>query len=206
MKIQIKYNHQDFEKTLNAARQTESIADIMAIGSLPLYQKGIAAVTIFKETFPNKPLYVDARITDKAEAAIKLFAQEGASYVSILAGAHFSIIQKAVETAKKYNIEVVLDFLNTDIFGQSAVESDTLGVNAMLLHRRINGNQTDLESDWQVIRGNSNLPIFIEGKIDEANIHQIVKLRPSVIVIGSAITNALDPARTAANLKALINQ
>ncbi len=205
MKLQIKYNHADFDNAFNAAKITHDEADIMAIGSLLLYQKGIAAVAIFKETFPDKQLYVDAKITDKAEAAVKIFAQAGASYISVLAGAHFSIIQKAVDTAKKYNIKIVLDFLNTDIFGQFAVESETLGVDAILLHRRINGNQTDLENDWQVIRGNSDLPIFIEGKIDEENIHQLVKLKPSFIVVGSAITNASDPARTAQNLKTLMN-
>ena len=206
MKMQIKYNHLDFEKALNVAKLTETEADIMSIGSLLLYQKGILAVSIFKETFPDKPLYVDAKITDKAEDAIKLFSQAGASYVSILAGTHFGIIQRAVDTAKKYNIKIVLDFLNTDIFGQFAVESETLGVDAILLHRRINGNQSDLENDWQVIRGNSDLPIFMEGNIDEENIDQIVKLKPSYIVIGSAITNASDPARAANNLKTLINQ
>ncbi len=206
MKMQIKYNHLDFEKILNIAQQTAESADIMEIGSLLLYQKGIEAVSIFKNTFPNKPLYADAKITDKAEIAIKLFAQAGASYVSVLAGAHFSIIQKAVTAAQENNINLVLDFLNTDIFGQFAVESETLGVSSILLHRRINGNQTDLETDWQVIRGNSNLPIFIEGKIDENNINQITKLKPSYIVIGSAITNANDPAATAAIMKKLIEQ
>lgn len=205
MKLQIKYNHLEFEQTRNAARQTAAHADILALGSLPLYQKGIYAVEMFKEMFPDKPLYVDAKITDKGEEAVRLFAQAGATYISLLAGTHFSIIQKAVDAAKKYGIHLVLDFLNTEIFGQCAVESETLGVNGMLIHRRINGNLEDLENDWQVIRGNSKLPIFIQGNINVSNIQQVVQLKPSCIVIGSAITDATNPEEAVLDLKKIIS-
>jgi 3-keto-L-gulonate-6-phosphate decarboxylase len=44
-----------------------------------------------------------------------------------------------------------------------------------------------------MLKGNTNLPIFISSKIGRENIDQMMALNPDGIVIGKAITEHADP-------------
>ena len=206
MKLQIKYNFSDFSHALTIAEQTAHCADILEVGSLLIFQEGVKAISIFKNKFPDKEIYADAKIAEKGEHAVTIFAQAGAKYISVLAGAPYSIIKKAATTAAEYNARIVLDFVNATSIGQAAIDAKTLGASALFLHRRspASTNLADLENDWQQIRDNCNLPIFIEGKINQEILKQLVTLKPEVVVVGSAITEASNPAQEAKNFKTLL--
>ena len=204
MKLQIKYNIPDFDNALEIAKHTAEFADIIEIGSLLIYQKGALAVSTFKETFPNKPIYTDAKIADKGDHATKIFSNVGSTYLSVVAGTHYTTIQKSTAQAKKEGIRIVLDFINADSLGQSAHEAKTLGAYGILLHRRVDGDQVELQNIWYQVRDNTDLPIFIEGKINKKILTQIIPLDPEVIVIGSAITTSDNPRKEAHDLKTLL--
>jgi thiamine monophosphate synthase len=48
-----------------------------------------------------------------------------------------------------------------------------------------------------MIKGNSNLPIFVSAKINRENVDKIVSLGPDGIVVGLTITDAEDSAQEA---------
>jgi len=204
MKLQIKYNLSDFEKALNIAQQTAEYADILEVGSLLIFQEGAKAITTFKKEFPDKEIYADAKISDKGEEAVKIFAQAGARFVSVSAGAHYTTITKAASTATEHDVKLVLDIINAQYLAQVAFDAATLGAHAILLHRRLDGGMTELENAWQRVRDNTDLPLYIEGKINKEILQQITPLKPTTVIIGSAITNAKDPAQEANRFRSLI--
>ncbi len=207
MKLQIRYNFTDLAHALEIAQQTATYADIVEIGTLLIFKEGINAVKEFKKNFPNKPLYVDAKIADRGTESTELFCQAGASFVSVLSNTYYYIIKDAVNTAKSYNAEIVLDFISTEMPGQVAAEATNLGASRILLHRARTPDQSiDLEQDWASVRENTDLPIFIKGKIDAQVLRDIMPLKPEGVVIGSAITYAHNPAEEAQKIRELLDK
>jgi 3-hexulose-6-phosphate synthase len=205
MKLQISYNFPDLTHALDIAKQTFEYADILGIGSLLIFKEGVAAIKAFKKAFPDKELFVEAKIIEKADEAVSMFAQVGANYVSVMAGSYHSTIKKASEIAKSFDIKIALDLLDAHSPGQSAADAKTLGLNCILMHRIPSGGEVlDLQSDWRNVRDNTALPIFVNGKIDEANFDQIISLKPQGVIIGSAITKSGTPAKVAKYFKSLV--
>ncbi len=118
MKLHISYNHPDLNQAIEIAHQTAEFADIIGIGSLLLFKEGVKAVKLFKSTFPNKEIFAEAKIIEKAPDAVSMLAQAGASYISVLAGALHGTIKKAVETARLFDAKIALDLLDAHSIGQ----------------------------------------------------------------------------------------
>ncbi len=204
MKLHFSYNLPDLNQSLKIAEQTAEFADIIGVGSLLLYKEGVKAIKTFKAAFPNKDIFAEAKISEKADDAVSMMAQAGAKYISVLAGGLHSSIKKAVEAAKSFDAKIALDFLDAPSLGQSAMDAKALGVHVIIMHCAPNKPEAlDLDSEWHNVRDNTTLPIFITGKIDEKNVEQVLSLRPQGIVIGAAITKADNPARAAHFFKSL---
>jgi 3-hexulose-6-phosphate synthase/6-phospho-3-hexuloisomerase len=205
MKLHFTYNLPDLTQALTIAEQTAEFADILGIGSLLLFKEGVKAIKTFKATFPNKAIFAEAKITEKADDAIAMMAQAGASYVSVLAGTFHSSIKKAVSAAQGFDVQVALDLLDAQSLGQTALDAKTLGVHQLILHRPPRPEQiAELEAEWHNVRENTKLPIFITGKIDETNIQQVLTLKPQGIMIGAAITKASNPAKAAHFFRSIV--
>lgn len=199
MKLVISYNIANLAKALEQAQRTVNYNDIIGIGSVLMFKEGVNAIAAFKNAFPSKELFVEAKIIEKAEECITMFAQAGATYVSVLAGAHTTIIKKAVTTAKSKSVKLALDLADAPSMGQSALDAKALGADCIIAHRgRSQEEIAYLEANWLSIADNTRLPIFVSGKIDETSLEQVMNLKPFGVIIGSAITkeeNAVEKAR-----------
>ncbi len=205
MQLHITYNFADLNQALNVAQQTAEYADILGIGSLLLLKDGVKSIKAFKTAFPNKAIFAESRLSEKADQAVTMMAQAGANYVSVLACCFHSTIKKTVETAKSFDVKVALDLFNAPSTGQSAMDAKMLGVHLLLLHRLPHADESiEIEAEWHNVRDNSKLPIFITGKIDEENFTKIIALKPQGIMIGGAITQAENPAKAAHYFRSLM--
>jgi 3-hexulose-6-phosphate synthase len=205
MKLQISYNLTNLTTALELAQQTAEYADILGVGALLIFKEGIKAIKLFKTTFPNKEISAEIALSEKANETVGLFANAGASYVSVLAGAYHRTIKKAVEACKTHDIKLSLDLLDAHSAGQSAMDAKAMGVSTLILHRTPSSDEPiDIFNEWQNVRDNTMLPVFITGKIDRANIQQIIDLKPQGIIIGTAITKADDPVQEAKYFKSLL--
>lgn len=198
MKLVISYNFPNLEKALELAQMTAPYADIIGLGSALILKEGVNAVTAFKKAFPSHELFIEAKIIEKAEECVNMFASAGATYLSLLAGAHTSVIKKAVNSARNCGLKLALDLVDAPSMGQSALDAKMLGVNCIIAHRGQSQEEvTYLENNWLSIAENTNLPLFISGKIDENSLQQVIDLKPFGIIIGSAIIKADNPVEKA---------
>ena len=207
MKLQISFDLVDLDKAIVIAGEVAQYADIIEVGTILIYHHGIVAIKRFKEAFPDKTILADTKIVDRGKEVVELFAQAGADWITVMAGTSHHVIHATTTAAHNANIKVMLDLLDSDSVGQSALESKNLGADALLFHQPYSeGESLALLDKWDMIKGNSSLPIFISAKINRDNIDKIAALNPDGIIIGLSITDANDSAQEAQYFAELVSK
>ncbi|EKD48442.1 MAG: hypothetical protein ACD_64C00314G0003 [uncultured bacterium] len=206
MKLQISFDMTDLEQALTIANDIHEYADILDIGSLLLFSHGITALHRFKEQFPHKAIAVDTKIVDRAKDATHLFSKAQSNWITVMAGTNTNVIHAACSAAHEHGTKVMLDLIDSKEFGQSALEAKNVGVDALLMHQPYDVDEPLVFLDkWELIRGNTDLPIFISTRIKRDNIEDIIHINPNGIVLGRTITEAANPKEEAEFFYNLIN-
>jgi 3-hexulose-6-phosphate synthase len=199
MKLQIAFDVLDLEKCLDIAKSVETYADSFEIRSSLLLKYGIHIIEQFKSTFPNKELFVETQIVSHAQDIVPMCIKAGADWVSVMAGTTQEIIHGVSILANQKKKSVTLDLLDANSIGQAAMDAKRLGIDALLYHN-VYDHQDEASfamEEWDELRGNSTVPIYITSNIDRDNINFIISLQPNVIVIGKTITTSANPAEEA---------
>jgi 3-hexulose-6-phosphate synthase len=198
MKLQVAFDMTDLDKALVIAQQVAPYASIIEIGSILIYQHGIKAIETFREKLPTAVILADTKIVDRAKQAVSLIANAGADIMTVMAGTSKEVIHAACTAAHNQNKQVMIDLLDACSLGQSALEAKSLGVNSLLFHKSHEEEDPLVFLDkWQMVRGNTTLPIFISGKITRDVLDKIKSINPDGVVIGKGIIDAADPASEA---------
>jgi 3-hexulose-6-phosphate synthase len=191
MKLQVSFDSLELEKSLSIATQMQEYVDIFEIGSLLVYKYGITALEEFRKALPEKTLLADIKIADRGKEVTQLFAKAGADWITVLAGTNRNVIHTACTTANDLGKKVMLDLLDASSLGQSAVEAQTLGASALLFHRPATEHLQAISLDqWEMVKGNTKLPIFIATHVTRENIEQLIQLQPGGIVMGRSATES----------------
>jgi 3-keto-L-gulonate-6-phosphate decarboxylase len=202
MRLQISFDTPDLQYALDIAKQVAPHCDILEVGTLLIYKNGIHAVQEFKKHFPDKLILADAKIVDRAKDAITLLADAGADWITVMSGTGKQVIHTACTTAANLGKKVMLDLLDASSVGQSALEAKNLGVDGLLFHEPYDVQQSLVFLDkWEMIRGNTDLPIFISANITRKTLEEIILLKPAGIIIGSSITDTPNPGEEALYFK-----
>ena len=200
MKLQIAFDVLDLEKCLDIAKSVENYADSFEIRSSLLLKHGIYVIEKFKTTFPNKELFVETQIVSHAQDVVPMCLKAGADWISVMAGTTQEMIHGvSILASQQKNKFVTVDLLDASSIGQAAMDAKRLGADAILYHN-IYDHQDEASfamEEWDDLRGNTNLPIYITSNIDRNNINFIISLNPDVIVIGKTITTMINPAEEA---------
>lgn len=206
MKLHVAFDITDLDQALTIASKIADYADILEVGSLLIYKHGDHAVKLFKETFSHKVIFADVKIIDRGKEATTLFAHAGADWVSVMAGTSRNVIHSVCTTAHEQGKKVMLDLLDASSLGQSALEAKSMGVDALLFHKPTDEDaQLTFQDRWEMVRGNTQLPVYIAAQITRDNASELIAFNPEALVIGKAITHAEDPALEAAYFRKLIS-
>lgn len=207
MKLQISFDLLDLDKALEIGSEVAQYADIIEIGTILIYHHGIKTVQKFKEAFPEKEILVDTKIVDRGKEIAELCAQAGADWITVMAGTSPHVIHATTTAAHNANMKVMLDLIDSSSIGQSALEAKNLGANALLFHQPYSEQESLVFLDkWDMIKGNTTLPIFISAKINRENVDKIVALKPDTIIVGLSITDAQDSATEAQYFAELVKK
>lgn len=207
MKLHISFNTTNLHLALSKAQQVAEYADALEIGPLLLLNNGINAVEQFRTTFPQKTLLVDTKIVDHGKEIIALLAPLEIDWISLMAGTASTMIHATCSAASANKTKVMLDLLDSGSLAQSALEAKSLGADAIKFQQPYDLQDSFAFLDkWEMIKGNSSLPVFISAKITRENISAIADLKPHGIVVGSAIIEAVNPAEEARYFYEVCNQ
>ena len=207
MKLQISFDLVDLDKAIAIGSEVAQYADIIEVGTILIYHHGIAAVQRFKDAFPDKIIFADTKIVDRGKEVAELFADAGADWITVMAGTSHHVIHATTTVAHNANMKVMLDLIDSNTVGQSALEAKNLGADALLFHQPYSETESLVFLDkWDMIKGNTNLPIFVSAKINRDNVDKIIALRPDVIIVGLSITDAQDAAQEAQYFAELVSK
>jgi 3-keto-L-gulonate-6-phosphate decarboxylase len=207
MKLQISFDLPDLDTSVSIASQVAPYADILEIGTILIYNHGTDAITRFKQACPDSVILADTKIVDRSKEIVESFAHAEAQWITVMAGSSTDTIHAATTAAHNANIKVMLDLIDSNSLGQSALEAKNLGVDALLFHQPYSNKESLVFLDqWDMIRGNTTLPIFISAKINRDNVHEIIAVNPDGIIVGAAITGAESPAAQAEYFAGLVGK
>lgn len=205
MKLQVVFNSLDLEKELNTAQTIAEFCDQITIGQLLLAKYGIHAITSFRQALPKSIIIADTKIIEFCKDTTRLYLDAGSDWVTVLAGASQNIIHATCSVAHEMGKKVMLDLIDAQSRGQSALQAKSYGADAIIFHQSHDDyNEFDLIEEWDMIKGNADLPIYISAKITPENIYKVTQLSPYGILIGKAITQAEDPIQAAKFFRQLI--
>ncbi len=195
MKFQISFDALDLDQNLKIAQHVAPLADCLEIGTLPILKHGVRVVEIFREQFPHKLIFADTKIVDRGREIVGLFGSAGADWISVMGGTSKEVIQNVCTKAHDMGKRVILDILDASSPGQAALDAKSFGVDALMFHQPYDKESQTLifVEDWNMLKGNTNVPIFISSKVGRHNIDQMLALNPDGIVVGKAITEHADP-------------
>ncbi len=194
MKLQVAFDCTDLDQAITVAKEIADYADILEIGSLLIYKYGEQAIKRFRDEFPQKTILADAKIADRGKDAVTIFASAGADWITVMAGAGKNVIHVACTQAHILGKKIILDLLDSSSLGQSALEAQSLGVDAVLFHKPSDEeDQLSFFDRWEMVRGNTKLPIFISTNITRESINDILAIGPHAIIISKPIVLAQNP-------------
>ena len=198
MKLQISFDFPALDRALGVATVVEPYCDQLEIGSLLLYSTGTAALTAFRKQFPTKVLVADAKIIDRSAEIIEVLARAGADWVTIMGGTNKHVLYTAARAAQQHNVKLMIDLIDAASPGQIAMDAQAIGAHAIILHKpHDETDATTFLDQWDLVRGNTKLPLFIAASITRESLDPIRSLKPDGVIIGHAITSAHDPAQEA---------
>ena len=198
MKLHISFDLTNLENALSIAEQVKEFAAGFDVGALLLYNYGVDAIKQFKKQFSDKVLTVDAKIVSQGKESVTLLIEAGAEWVTVMAGTRKEVIHAACTKAHTMGAKVMLDVTDANSYGQSALEAQSLGADALLFRADLIETEPLLFKDqWAMIRGNTSLPIYLSGRISLAMMDTILEVKPDGIFVGRAITHADDPKAAA---------
>lgn len=206
MKLQVALDLPQLDKALAYAQEIQNSVDIIEIGSVLIYKHGEQAIKQFREKFPQILLLADMKIADRGKEASKIAFQAGADWVTVLAGTNRNVIHTVCSTAHDMGKKVMLDLIDASSLGQSAMEAQNLGIDALLFHTTTEGKTSEITRDqWDMIQGNTKLPIFISAPLTRTSLPTLLELNPGGIIVSKSSEKEL-PAEDIHYFSSLIRE
>ncbi|MBM7573582.1 3-hexulose-6-phosphate synthase [Aquibacillus albus] len=205
MKLQLALDRLSKGECLKISKETQNYIDWIEIGTGVIKEYGMSIVREMKEKFPDKVLVADMKTCDAGKhEAIQAF-EAGADITTVMAFSADRTIKDTLEVSRDYGARVMIDLLGIST-QQRINELINLGVDLVSLHYG-----KDMQQDgsihlnlFDLIRSDEKLDVTVAGGINLDTLPAIIRENPSVVIVGSAITKANNPAAIARKMKGFI--
>ncbi|GAA4965079.1 3-hexulose-6-phosphate synthase [Kineococcus glutinatus] len=195
------------EDLLPLLERVHPFVDIVEVGTPLLMRYGVSLITEIKKRFPTLHLLSDAKIMDAAHHEAALSFEAGADYVTFLALTDDGSVSECVRAAHEHGGAVVADMICVPDLVQRGRQLAHMGVDMLAVHTGVDqqaAGRTPLD-DLQVLTASAiPVPLAVAGGINLASAAAYLAWQPHVLIVGSGITTAADPAAEAERLHAVV--
>lgn len=175
--------------------------DIFEVGTPLIKSEGVRAVRIVKELVGDSAVLADMKTADTGDLETRLAAENGADAISVLASTNNEVISSALKEAELLDVDVVVDTIGRLSVPNVVSEVVLLGVKIVNIHLAINvqlSSGKTIADLIGVIKDVKNmyrdLIISASGGVRPEHIKDLVKGGVDIIVMGSSVTKAAEPA------------
>ncbi|MET3319534.1 UNVERIFIED_ORG: 3-hexulose-6-phosphate synthase [Peribacillus simplex] len=202
MIIQLALDRMNMKEAIEMARTVESSIDWIEVGTSLIKEFGTTSIKKMKNQFPDKKIVADMKTMDNAAYEMDLCFQEGADVATVMGAAPDVTIQKCLEKASEYKGQIMIDLLNVS---DSRFEQLQIYKQAVFCEHVSKDSQEIADHAVAKMRKQDGLIRAVAGGITLASLPEMIRQGPDVIIIGSAITKAKDPAEAARLFKETIS-
>lgn len=207
MNIQLALDRLSREKCLEMIKETDLYIDWIEVGTGVIKEYGMTIIREIREACPNKIIVADMKTCDAGKhEAIQAF-EAGADITTVMAFSANKTISDTLEIAEQYGKRIMIDLLGITE-KKRIIELNDLGANLVSLHF---GKDMQQEGEFQtdlfaLVQDFPQFEVAVAGGINLESLPNILEENPTTIIVGSAITKAVDSLHVASKMKGMIKE
>lgn len=210
MKLQLALDTPDLAHELELAGKVAAQVDLIETGTPLLIREGIRAVRELRRRHRGRPIVADIKVVDAGEPIAELAFAAGATVVTVLGCAADEVIERVVRSAKRYDGQVMADSLSLSNVPERARQLRDLGVDSLCINRRgfkrVKGlSREERLSELAELIEQIDLPVYLAGGIDVAELTALRDLPLAGVIVGAAIAEAASPIETAKKMRDILD-
>ncbi|MBO0726548.1 MAG: orotidine 5'-phosphate decarboxylase [Blastocatellia bacterium] len=210
MKLQLALDTPDLTHELELAGKVAAYVDLIEAGTPLLIREGIRAVRELRRRHRGRPIVADIKVIDAGEPIAELAFAAGATVVTVLGNASDELIERVVRSAHRYDGQVMADSLTVSDIAVRARRLRELGVTSICVNRRGFKRAKGLSREERIdqiteLINDVELPVYLAGGIDVAELTLLRKLPLAGVIVGAAIANAPSPIESAKKMRAVLD-
>jgi 3-hexulose-6-phosphate synthase/6-phospho-3-hexuloisomerase len=173
--------------------------DWIEVGTPLIKSEGLQAVREMRRLFPATTLVADMKIMDTGRVEVETAAKAGANIVDVLGAASDATIRECIQAGKNYGAKIVVDMIAVkDVLSRARAVED-FGADYVSVHCAVD-EQMEGKDPFETLRQVSqalNIPVAVAGGINSETAARALDAGASIVIVGGAITKALDPEQAA---------
>ena len=209
MKLQLAYDLGTYEELYPFMEEIEEAVDIIEIGTPVILREGVSQIENVKKRFPDKLIFADLKLMDAGKLEADIGFQAGADMVSVLGLASKKTIEAAKNSAIQWNRKIMIDMINLEDPIMKWADFMKMGMDYGCLHTAhddVTDGKNTLETVEKFHEAHGGQQISVAGGIDPEKIRNMKSCQPEILVVGSYITNAVDPSKALKNIRQVMNE
>lgn len=202
--LQLALDFVDLRRAIkNAEAAMAGGADWLEAGTPLIKSEGLEAVRELRRLFPRATIVADMKIMDAGRLEVETAAKAGANVVDVLGAASDATVRECIQAAKNYGARIVVDLIAVKDPISRAKEVEGLGADYVTVHCSID-EQMEGKDPFETLRGvaqSVSVPVGVAGGINSETAPQALEAGASIVIVGGAITKAVDPREAAGTIK-----
>ncbi len=206
-KLQVALDFINMHRAMKAAKEAaEGGADILEAGTPLIKAEGLDSVRRLRAEFPKHTIVADLKTMDAGRIEMEAAAKAGAHVAIVMGAASMSTIAECIEAGRNYGIEVGVDLLGIEDFEAVARKAEEMGVHHVGIHIPIDDQMLGLDPLEKIrrLRKAVSIPIAAAGGIHSESAADVVAAGADIIIVGGAITKAVDGRKATSDIKEAI--
>ncbi|WEG10789.1 orotidine 5'-phosphate decarboxylase [Pullulanibacillus sp. KACC 23026] len=191
MKIQLALDRLTIDEAIRIGEEVKDYVDWIEVGTSLIKEFGVESIQKIKSVFPDKTIVADIKTIDNAKYEMELYFRAGADLATVMGVAPLVTIETSLETAAKWQKEIMIDLLNTSkdiqkrLLAYDAIFCSHVSKDEQEEQGRLANNNEKTSYLFQ-----QNKKIAVAGGITLESLKNMKELNPFVVIVGSAITKA----------------
>jgi len=202
--LQLALDFVDLKRALkNAEAAVAGGVDWLEAGTPLIKSEGIEAVRALRRRFPRATIVADMKIMDAGRIEVETAAKAGANLVDVLGAASDATIRECVQAARNYGAKIVVDLIAVVDPVRRAKEVAGFGADYVTVHCAID-EQMEGKDPFETLRRiahSVSVPVAVAGGINSETAPLALEAGASIVIVGGAITKAVDPKVAAGTIK-----
>ncbi|WP_027410522.1 3-hexulose-6-phosphate synthase [Anoxybacteroides tepidamans] len=205
MHLQLALDRMTIDTAIEVTKEVYNEIDWIEIGTSLIKEFGIESIQAMKQEFPDKILVADMKTMDNAKYECQLCFEAGADVLTVMGAAPAITVETCLNEAAKRKKQVMIDLLNVNLERLPQL----LQYEEAIFCLHFSKDQQELSAPPQqhpllFFPALEGVRIAVAGGISIDTVETVKRMNPSIVIVGSAITKAVDKKKAARELKQAI--